>query len=438
MSLFSRSLKDAAIVGFALFSLFVGAGNMIFPPYLGLVSGDEWPLGFFVYFMADAGLALVAILALLRSNTIDRFESIMSRLGYWPSRLLMLGVMLSVTAVTAPRTAIVAYDLGTLKDALPGGPVSLVAYSAVYFAVAWLLLVRENKVVDRIGKYLTPALLLGLLAVIVMGLFFPLGPVRPEPQIANVWAMGLMSGYQTMDVAAATMFAYLISRDLHNRGYTANADKFMMVVRSSAVVGVLMAVVYGGLCYLGAMGSTVYGPDVERGPLVVALFQRAIGEEGAAVLGLISVLACLTTAIALISAASAFLESLTGGRLPYKLNVTALAVIFALVANIGLSAMLAVAIPVILILYPAILVMVVLELFDAHIENDNIFKVSVAFALVYGCLDALWDAGAFPALAFLDYLPLQAQGLGWVVPAIVGGLLGSRLKGGRAPLAGES
>ncbi|MDR1125899.1 MAG: branched-chain amino acid transport system II carrier protein [Deltaproteobacteria bacterium] len=418
-------LQTSLIVGFALFAMFFGAGNIIFPPYIGVVSGGSWFLGFIAYFFADIGLALLAILALLRSNTIDRFEGLMARLGYWPSRFLMLGVMFSIGFIAGPRTATVSFELG-LKPIM-GESANLAVYSGLYFFIAWLLTVKESKMVDYIGKYLTPTLVGGLIIMIVIGIVNPIGEVSPAAQIDNVWYMGLMSGYQTLDAVAALAFAFVISQDLANKGYATPESKFKAVVASSLVVGVLMFIVYGGLCYLGATASMTYGANVEHGSLVVTLFQALIGQSGAIVLGIIVTLACLTTGMALMGAPATFLVRLSNGRLKYNVLVTMLAFAYAIIANIGLSNILAIAVPVILILYPAVLVMVVLSLFDSSIKNANIFKISVGFALIFSVLEVMKSQGV-EAAGIIEVLPLQEHGFGWILPAALGAVIGFFVK----------
>ena len=425
--------STSIIVGFALFSMFFGAGNIIFPPYIGAVAGESWFLGFIAYFFADIGLALLALLAMLRSNVIDRFESIMARLGPWPSRILMTGVMLSVCFIAGPRTGTVSFELG-LKPIL-GESASLPLYSAFYFLAAWLLCVRENKMVDYIGKYLTPALVGGLLVIIVIGVVSPMGEISPEAKIDNIWYLGLMSGYQTLDVAVATIFAFVISQDLSNKGYATPEAKFKAVISSALVVGVLMLVVYGGLCYLGATASMAYGADVEHGTLVLAVFHALVGSGGVIALGFIATLACLTTGLALMGALATYLVRLSNGRLNYTVMVSVIAVAFALVANLGLAAILAVAEPIILVLYPAVLVMICLSLFGDSIQNTNIFKVSVAFALVFSVLDVMQNQGVAVAGTIASFLPLQAHGFGWLLPAALGAGLGWLIKPRRAALS---
>ena len=167
-----KDLKDSLVIGFALFSMFFGAGNVIFPPYLGLGCGREWVLGFLCYYLADIGLALLAMFAVLRSGSSD---AITRPIGRIPARVLMSAVVLCIGPMLAiPRTAASTYEM-SLQPLASG--VSPVVFSVLFFLVILLLCLRESAVVDIVGKVLTPALLAGLLVLIVVGVVHPMGPV---------------------------------------------------------------------------------------------------------------------------------------------------------------------------------------------------------------------------------------------------------------------
>ena len=420
----SKILKDSLVVGLALFAMFFGAGNVIFPPYIGVISGGSWLLGFMAYFFADIGLAVLAYIALICSGNIDRFESIMYRLGPWPSRLTAGGIIFAIAFIATPRTATVSYDLGIVPTF---GDVSLMAYSIAYFAICWFFCIKESKVVDYIGKYLTPALVIGLVAMIIIGIASPLGEVSDTPKIDNVWYMGLISGYQTMDALAVVTTGILVSIALTGKGYATPESKTKAVLAAASVTAVLMFIVYGGLCYLGATVSGQYGADVQHGPLVVAICQGLLGKAGAGLLGLVVVLACLTTGVALCSVLGSFLNRVTEGRLKYNVVVTLACFAFAMISNLGLARILAIAVPVIIVLYPALLVMVCLSLFDDKIENSNIFKVSVGFAVIYSVLEVIRSHGV-EAVDIIEVLPLQEHGFGWILPAVFGAVVGYFVK----------
>ena len=196
-----KYLRDMMVIGFALFSMFFGAGNVIFPPYLGLGSGPEWLLGFASYFAADIGLALLAMFAILRQGSPD---GITAPIGKLPSTLLLCAIVLCIGPMLAiPRTASTTYET-SLSPLIAG--FSPMLFSVLFFLLIFLLCVRESTVVDIVGKLLTPALLAGLLVLIAAGVAHPIGPVGTRPLVDSVAATGVEAGYQTMDVLAAIVF----------------------------------------------------------------------------------------------------------------------------------------------------------------------------------------------------------------------------------------
>ena len=181
-----KHLHDIFVIGFALFSMLFGAGNVIFPPYLGLESGPEWLAGFFSYFMANIGLALLAMFAILRQGSPD---GITARIGRIPSTALMCAIVLCIGPMLAiPRTAATTYET-SLAPLVSGFSPAL--FSILFFLLILLLCVRETAVVDIVGKILTPALLIGLLILIVVGVVNPIGPVGEQPLVENVASTGV-------------------------------------------------------------------------------------------------------------------------------------------------------------------------------------------------------------------------------------------------------
>ena len=228
-----KHLQDSLVIGFALFSMFFGAGNVIFPPYLGLESGPEWLAGFFSYFMADIGLALLAMFAILRQGSPD---GITARIGRIPSTALMCAIVLCIGPMLAiPRTAATTYET-SLAPLVSGFSPAL--FSILFFLLILLLCVRETAVVDIVGKILTPALLIGLLILIVVGVVNPIGPVGEQPLVENVAATGVEAGYQTMDVLAAIVFGYIILKSAQEKGHTTPGAQLRVVSGASLVAGI--------------------------------------------------------------------------------------------------------------------------------------------------------------------------------------------------------
>lgn len=419
---------DALVVGFALFAMFFGAGNIIFPPYVGLAAGSEWFSGYLCYYIADVGLALVAILAMLRAHSIDRVEGIMYRLGNVPSRVMMGAIVICLGPLLAvPRTCATTFSMAVAPFTGPDAIWIQVFFSVMYFIIAFAFSIKESKLVDIVGRYLTPLLVVGLLLMIIMGALNPIGPISETPKIDNVTWMGISSGYQTLDVLAALVFGLIVVNALKAKGYTNPKLKFISVGIASLIAGLLLLIVYGGLCYLGATVSTMYPENMDKGLLVIAISNHIFGSTGAIILSVVVGLACLTTAVALIGATGTFFSTLTHGKWSYTAVVIAVCMFSAVFANVGLNNIIAIAAPILTFIYPGALAVIALSLFDAQIKNDNIFRFAAGGALLVSFCEVM--GGYYPdAFAFIKNLPFQEPGFGWVIPAIICGLIGLCIK----------
>ena len=418
-----KYLQDMLVIGFALFSMFFGAGNVIFPPYLGLSSGPEWLAGFASYFLADIGLALLAMFAILRRGSP---EGITARLGRVPSTALMCVIVLCIGPMLAiPRTAATTYE--TSLSPLVAG-FSPVLFSALFFLLILLLCVRETAVVDIVGKILTPALLIGLLVLIAVGILDPIGPVGKAPLVENVAATGIEAGYQTMDVLAAIVFGYVILKSAREKGHTDSAAQLRVVSGASAVAGAGLLVVYLGLTYLGATTARFFNLTVDRTYLVVSIVRNLLGDWGIILFSVVVALACVTTAVGLVSACADYFSGLSGGRVPYPVLVCAICVFSAVVSNFGLNEIIAIASPILSVVYPPTLVLIVLALFGGRIKRVWVFRLAALGALAVSLLEVL-ETYAGLSLPLLDALPLASLGFGWLLPAAVCGAVGALIPG---------
>jgi len=408
---------DIFVIGFALFSMFFGAGNVIFPPYLGLQSGSQWFLGFLCYYLADIGLALVALFAMLRCGSPD---GITRPLGKIPATLLMSAIVLCIGPMLAiPRTAATTYEMSVAPLVAGFSPL---LFSALFFLLILLLCLRESAVVDIVGKFLTPALLAGLLILIVRGVIDPIGPVPSRTLVENVPANGIEAGYQTMDVLAAVVFGIIILKSAEEKGHTTTRAKSRVVAGAGIVAGTALLVVYLGLTYLGVTTSRFFDLSVNRTYLVVSIVQNLMGSAGTLLFAVVVALACITTAVALVSSAAAYFSGLSSGRISYKFLVVLICVFSAVVSSIGLDQIVSIASPVLSIVYPPTLVLIVLAFFQRWISNDWVFRLAAFGALITSLLTVISTYGT--PILLLSRLPLADLGFGWVVPAALCGMLG--------------
>lgn len=370
--------KDKWIVGLALFSMFFGAGNVIFPPYLGMTAASMWVPAFICYYIADIGLAMLAILAMLKCDS--DIEGITCRIGRIPAVLLSTLVVLCVGPMLAiPRTAATTFEMG-VSPIFPG--VNPLVASIAFFVLIWVLCVKEASVVDIVGKFLTPALFIGLMIVIIKGIIDPLGPIAAEPKVSNIISSGIISGYQTMDVLAALIFGVIIVKTVKEKGYTEIKVKNAVIGGAGLVAGAGLLIVYFGLAHLGATASTMYGVDVSRSTLILEIIKNLLGNVGMVIFGIVVALACITTAVALVSSSGAYFSRLSKGRVSYKVIVTIVCVISPVIANIGLDEIIAISEPVLSIVYAPALTLIILTIVGDKIKNDNVFKAAALGAFL--------------------------------------------------------
>lgn len=408
--------KDTLIIGFALFSMFFGAGNVVFPPHLGLSAGGAWIAGFFCYYLADVGLALAALAAVARRGG---GQQVLGRIGAVPAGVLMSAVVLCVGPLLAiPRTAALTYETAVLPlTAAVPRPV----FSLLFFLLILLVSLREAAVVDIVGKALTPVLLAGLLVLILRGVASPLGPV-PAAAAADVVLTGVEAGYQTMDVLAALIFGGILLRNVQARGYADPRSRGRVILGSGAVAGAALGGVYLGLTYLGATAAAHFTPEVDRTVLMVFIVEQLLGKAGLWLFSAVVALACITTAAALVSASAAHFARLLRGRLPYGVLAAAICLFSAGAATFGLEELVAVAAPILNVLYPPALTLILLSLAGDRIRSDWTFRLAALGALAASLLQTAADLGAAPPV--LQALPWSAWGFGWVLPALAGAAAG--------------
>ena len=415
-------LSEAVIAGFALFAVFFGAGNLIFPPFLGLEAGTGWFKGFVCFVTADAGLAIMTVLASVRFS--GNISELLKPLGRVPARILLTIVILCVGPLVAiPRTGATTYELGIMQM-LPGFSPWL--FALIFFGIVALLTIRPTSVVDIIGKFLTPLLLITLAVLCLKGILSPIGEISETARSVNVTKDGILAGYQTMDALGAIPLSIIILKSVTAKGYGGRKDVFKVMIPGSIVAFAGLFLVYGGLCYLGATTSLMELGEINQTGLVVLVTELLLKRFGVVLLGLIVFFACLTTAIGLTSSAADYFSDLTKGKISYRALVLIICAVGVVVSNFGISTIISVASPLLTVVYPVFLTQIVLSFFRKWIKNDNVYRGAAIGALITAVLDTARELGA--ALPFLEKLPLAEYGFAWLAPAIVGALIGAFIR----------
>lgn len=412
--------RDLFVIGFALFAMFFGAGNLIFPPYLGLISGPQWWVGFLGFTITDAGLGLLAIIALSKYD--GNLNVLASRVNKTFAIIISTAIILCIGPFLAtPRTAATTYEIGILP--IFGESVNRYLFSVVFFIIACLLSIRPSKVVDIVGKFLTPSLILCMAVLIVKGIVSPIGEIANTTMIDNVLEKGITDGYQTMDAIAGCMFALVVLNAVKTRNYSSQKLEIKATILSGIIAAVCLAIIYGGLLYLGAQTSSlgIYDINTDNTRLLVDITNRVLGGVGVYILAIITALACLTTAIGLISAAGNFFNELSKGKISYEIIVIICSVVSCAISVLGVSQIIKISAPILEILYPCAMTIVLIGLFNEKIKNDIVFKIPAIVSLIFGLLFVLKGMNLLGSFGdVLDSFPLTKFGLGWVVPMLIG------------------
>lgn len=414
--------KDALVIGLALFAMFFGAGSLIFPPYLGMGAGKEWFLGFLCFFIADIGLAFVTIVAMINGD--GSISGVTGIIGKTPSLIMNTAVVLCIGPMLAiPRTAATTYEMTILPIF---SDVNIVFFSIIFFGLVILLTIRPSKVVDIVGKFLTPLMVISLVVLIGAGILHPLGEIG-EPVIASTVKEGILNGYQAMDVLGALGFAIIIISSVHEHGYIENKERVRVSAKACLLSGIMLFLVYVGLTYLGATVSLRYDINsVNQASLIVDITKDLLGFPGVVILGIVVGLACLTTAIGLTSASAAYFENISNGKIKYTVVVVIIGIFSMIVSNFGLTTIISIATPILSLVYPVVVVLILLSFFKHKIKNTNIYKGAALFAFIISFISVLESYGV--PFAFIHSLPFSSVGLNWILPAVAGGIIGAFIK----------
>ena len=408
--------KDIIIIGFALFSMFFGAGNLIFPPFIGMTSGSNWLISFLGFVLADVGIILLSIYAVAKAGS---FQNVVGKVGRKFGIYLEVVMMLCLGPILViPRTGATTFEMSIAPLT---NSINSVVFSILFFGLTFILTVRPTKVMDIIGKFLTPILLLALAILITKGILSPLGELSNNTS-HNLFVTGLTQGYQTMDALGIGGVTALIMTSFISKGYTDKKENISMALKSAFIAGFGLVIVYGGLAYLGATVSTMYDGSISQTTLLVNITHSLLGKSGIILLGIIVAFACLTTAIGLTSVTAKYFEDLTNKKLKYSHLVAFICIFSAIASNLGVDKIIAIAAPILTIIYPVSILLVIMSTFNRFFIKSSVFKCSAYVTLLISLLNVLDSLGL--GIDFIHKLPFDSLGFNWIVPAIIGGLVG--------------
>ena len=410
--------KKKLLIGFMLFSLFFGAGNLIFPPFLGQNAGHQTIPAMIGFLMTSVILPVLGVIVVARFDGMDRLAlNVSSKF----SKIFTLLIYLSIgPGLGIPRAASVPFEMA-VAPYLPEGinlSVWMVGYSLVFFVLALWLCFNPSKLVDRIGTYLTPSLLTMICFVFVSFLFMgERRVVEAQPAYADAaFLQGFSDGYQTMDTIAALNFGIVIATTLSNWGLKDKKEVMGQTLRAGLFAGSILATVYIMLTYMGMCSSGVYTIQENGAWTLRCIVSQLFGNVGAILLAAIFTLACLTTCVGLINSISQYFSKVFH-KLKYQQWVIVIVVFSFLICNLGLNAILSISVPVLNAIYPISIVLILLGLTHSFwAKNRYAYPLTIA---AVGCVSIVYslDTARIPLGVVGEVfgrLPLYTEGFGWV------------------------
>lgn len=411
--------RKLLLIGFTLFSMFFGAGNLIFPPDLGAKAGvNFWP-AFLGLVISAVGLPVAGVIAVARADGLDKLAG---RVHPVFAQVFMILIYLSIGPCLAiPRTASTSFAMLT---PLLGSSAGLqLGYSVLFFGAAFLVALRPDRLTRWLGRLLCPCLLVLILILFGGCLLHPLAAQYGAPTDAYssvVILQSVLYGYQTMDALAALNFGAVIAMNIRAQGVAREQDVQRSAIRAGFVAGGLLLAVYAMLGHAGALTGAAVPGLATGAEVLTVLAERLFGKAGLVLLAAIFMLACFNTCVGLIACVGEYFHTLLP-RIPYP----ALAVFFAaasmLFSNLGLAEILRLSVPVLNALYPVAIVLIALSFVPGLEQRRRVYPLCIGCTAVQSIAAAL-PLGALSALA--NALPLAALGFGWVLPAAAGLLAG--------------
>lgn len=423
--------KNSLVVGFMLFAIFFGAGNLIFPPQLGAESGTAYAPAMLGFLLTGVGLPLLGIV--VGALAPGSYAAMLRRIHPVFALVLLTAIYLAIGPFFAiPRTGATAYQMALVPFLGESSGLSLLLWTLGYFGLSLWLSLNPSRMVDRIGEFLTPALLLSLLALIVRAFMLLSGntPTAPGDTYADGQAFfsGFTAGYQTLDALAAVAFSVVVLGAVQSKGVKAGPELFRQTAVAGVIAAFFLGAVYVSLGWIGAHMpldtaalAKLQADGTNLGTyLLTTVANDAFGAFGRTLLGVIVTLACLTTTVGLLVAVGEYLVSVFP-KLNYRTTVIGLTLFSLLVANQGLNNIISVSVPALVILYPITICVILLILLARFVATPRLgWQLAVAAVTIVSLLTSAHSNG-WLSLPWIDGLPLRAQSLEWL-PFMLAGL----------------
>lgn len=421
--------KEIWITGFALFSLFFGAGNLLLPPLLGYNAGEDWfwvAVGFMFTAVAIPVLGILAH-ARLQGTMYDFAKKVSPTF----SIIYCILVYLISIAIPSPRTASATHEVAIY----PFFETSPLLTSSIYFGLVFLFVLNRSKIINFIGKYLTPLIVLILFLVIGIGLYSS-GMEMNAGEFKTPLVAGILEGYQTFDAIGAVVVGGVVIISLTLRGNSSPVEKRNLIRKSGFIAGGGLFIMYSGLIAVGSFyGSEIFvdesmSSDMQRANLLTGISIKTLGSIGNVFLSVLIALACFTTAVGIVTGTADYFKGLfKNSQKAYVITAIIGCTAGILVGQLNFHDIVVIALPILMFIYPITIVLILLNVLPEKWNSSFVFKGVVITTFIFSIPDFLGQLGFNESLNFVkEWIPLSSQSLGWVIPALFAFILFNLIK----------
>ncbi|WP_103069138.1 branched-chain amino acid transport system II carrier protein [Aquimarina sediminis] len=410
-----RFNKETFVAGFALFSMFFGAGNLMFPPLLGFKSGDAWLMVVIGFAISAVVIPILGIFAHARlQGTMLDFAKKVS-----PLFSLIYCILVYIISITlpSPRTASVTHEMA-IEPFLGTSPWLT---STVYFILVLLFVLNRSKVLTLLGKFLSPVLFIVVLSIICVGIFSVHNPVINPTEFKTPLVKGLLEGYQTFDAIGAVVVGGVIIISLKMK----KGDNFKqnkgLIIKSGIVAGLGLLIIYSGMIYSGALFNTQFDTEVTRTELLSGLSLKTLGKIGKVFLSILVSLACFTTAVGIVTGTADFIKGIfNNSQKAYFFTAVIACVLGVLMGQFDVHYIVVIAIPALMFIYPITIILIILNVLPNKFTSAIVFRAVVLVTILFSIPDFLGSIGMKEFIRpVLETLPFGMYSLAWLLPALV-------------------
>ena len=406
--------KEIWISGFALFSLFFGAGNLILPTSLGVKSGSNWWIVLFGFAVTAVVIPILSIFAHAKlQGTLYDFGKKVSPIFSTVFCFLIYAIAI---AIPGPRTAAVTHEM----IVQPFFDVSPLLTSTIYFGLVFIFVINRSKIIDVLGKFLTPIIVIILLIIIILAIISS-PKTNLLPTIKNPFADGILEGYQTFDAIAGVVVGAVMIVSLNFGNLHTFDEKKQVISKSGLIAGVGLLLIYGGLIFSGFLFSATFPENATRIDILTSLSLQTLGGFGRIFLSVLVALACFTTAVGVVTGTADYIKGICkNSQKAFVITAVICSIIGILVGSFQVDFIIILAVPALMFLYPITIVLILLNVIPDKFGSKIVFRAVVFTTFLFSIPDFLgFIIDEKYLVTIKNIIPLANNNMGWVLPSLL-------------------